>query len=150
MKSYVKREADEKESSKNKIASTSNMTSLLNLPEMVWKFGPPRLFWEGGYKGEGILQDIKPIITQGTHIPWFATTAMDRYYKEKGMSMIIRNFGEENENDSSIIDNDTEVTKAENVKQYGVYHKYVSIDKLREAMAGGDHVSELLLEDGTI
>jgi hypothetical protein len=139
-----------KKISKRKIASTSNMTSLLNLPEMMRKFGPPRNYWEGGYKGEGIFQDVKPIITQGTHMPWFATTAMDRYYKEKGMSMIIRNFDEENEEKSSSNDKDSEVTKNENFKRYGAYYKYASIEKLRDAVKGGEPISGLLLEDGTI
>ena len=42
--------------------SRSNLLSLLNLPEQMRFFGPLRLYWEGGWKGEGIIQEIKEII----------------------------------------------------------------------------------------
>ena len=45
--------------------SRSNYLSLLNLPEQMRFFGPLRLYWEGGWKGEGIIQEIKEIIRDG-------------------------------------------------------------------------------------
>ena len=45
--------------------SKSNYMSLLNLPKQMKKFGPLRLYWEGGWKGEGIIQEIKCLIRDG-------------------------------------------------------------------------------------
>ena len=42
--------------------SKSNYLSLLNLPEQMKEFGPLRLYWEGGWKGEGIIQELKSLI----------------------------------------------------------------------------------------
>lgn len=76
---------------KRKINSTSNLTSLLNLPQFMKEFGPPRLYWEGGFKGEGILRSVKPVVTQGTHMSWFATAAMQKFYYDKSMHMLLEN-----------------------------------------------------------
>ena len=45
--------------------SKSNFMSLLNLPKQMKQFGPLRLYWEGGWKGEGIIQEIKCLIRDG-------------------------------------------------------------------------------------
>ena len=45
-----------------KMDNTSNLHGLLNLPEQIKKFGPLRMYWEGGYKGEGILRSLKPLM----------------------------------------------------------------------------------------
>ena len=45
--------------------------------------GPLRLHWEGGCKGEGILQCIKPLVTQGAHKPTFAKNLMMKCHKDR-------------------------------------------------------------------
>lgn len=40
----------------------SNCLSFLNLPDQMRMFGPLRLYWESGWKGEGIIKKIKEII----------------------------------------------------------------------------------------
>jgi hypothetical protein len=84
---------------KRKINSTSNLTSLLNIPDFMREYGPPRLYWEGGYKGEGILRRVKPVVTQGTHMPWFATAALQRYYNEKSLGSLLLSTNEGVESD---------------------------------------------------
>lgn len=74
---------------KRKINKTSNLTSLLNIPDFMKKYGPPRLYWEGGFKGEGLLRTIKPIVTQGTHMAWFGTSLLNRFYKDKSLSLLV-------------------------------------------------------------
>ena len=68
---------------KSMFETTANLTGLLNLPDYMRDFGPLRLYWEGGYMGEGIIKYIKPCITQGTYRSTFSANAMRRYYKEK-------------------------------------------------------------------
>lgn len=74
---------------KRKINTTSNLTSLLNIPDFMREYGPCRLYWEGGYKGEGILRRVKPVVTQGTHMAWFATAALQRIYTDKSMELLL-------------------------------------------------------------
>lgn len=38
---------------KRKVNTTSNLTSLLNIPDFMRQYGPLRLYWEGEYKGGG-------------------------------------------------------------------------------------------------
>jgi hypothetical protein len=63
------------------------------------EYGPARMYWEGGFKGEGILRNVKPVVTQGTHMSWFATSALQRYYSEKSMGLLLlsQNDGDTNE-----------------------------------------------------
>ena len=42
-----------------------NLQSLLNLPEQAEMLGPVRNIWEGGKRGEGFLQTVKPIVQSG-------------------------------------------------------------------------------------
>ena len=62
------------ESSVPRWISTYNWICLMNLPEMVRMFGPIRLLWEGGWKGEGFVRLIKPLITNGFHKNWQSVT----------------------------------------------------------------------------
>ena len=48
----------------------SNFLSLLNLPEQMKIFGPLRLYWEGGWKGEGIIKELKEVIRDGLKKNW--------------------------------------------------------------------------------
>ena len=48
-----------KKTPKMKIKSTSNLTSMLNLPAIMILYGPLRLLWEGGYKGEATMTNAK-------------------------------------------------------------------------------------------
>ena len=48
----------------------SNYMSLLNLPEQMKLFGPLIEFWEGGIRGEGIIQELKHLIRDGLKKNW--------------------------------------------------------------------------------
>ena len=52
------------EAKKLKVETTSNLSGLLNLKSYMEDYGPLRLYWEGGYKGEGLLRYLKPMIRQ--------------------------------------------------------------------------------------
>ena len=67
---------------KNMFETTANLNGLLNLHDFMREYGPLRLYWEGGYIGEGIIQSIKPCITQGVYKSSFATNALKKFYKE--------------------------------------------------------------------
>ena len=63
--------------------TTPNLSGLLNIPDFMRDYGPLRLYWEGGFVGEGIIKYVKPCITQGTYRTTFAANALKRFYKEK-------------------------------------------------------------------
>ena len=52
--------------------STYSMLNLLNLPDIMKRFGPLRNFWEGTTMGEGILKIVKGLYTY-MHPTWFIT-----------------------------------------------------------------------------
>ena len=61
------REALEK---KPKWASSYNFLCLLNLPEVMYNYGPLRNLWEGGHQGEGILRFVKSELNMGLRKGW--------------------------------------------------------------------------------
>ena len=67
---------------KSMFETTANLTGLLNLPDYMRRYGPLRLYWEGGFMGEGIIKYIKPCMPQGTYKPTFALNAVKKIYKE--------------------------------------------------------------------
>lgn len=117
---------------KRKINSTSNLTSLLNIPTFMKEFGPPRLYWEGGYKGEGILRSVKPVVTQGTHMSWFATAALQKYYNNKSMTMLLRN-------DNNDITHETSKVVAANDRKIFTYKQ--GIDEITDDISHGRAIS---------
>ena len=87
-----------KKKKKPLIQTTANLSCLLNLPAVMREYGPLRNYWEGSYRGEGILRVVKPIITQGTHMPWFAVTALQRFYNDRSMDLLLQQEGGKNLN----------------------------------------------------
>ena len=54
------------------------------------KYGPLRLYWEGSFKGEGLLQYVKPMVKQGTHKSTFAKNTLTSYYKYRFFQTVLR------------------------------------------------------------
>ena len=50
-------------------------------------YGPLRLYWEGGYRGEGIIQDIKGIINHGLTSGWQRNT-LKKFYNNRALSFL--------------------------------------------------------------
>ena len=42
--------------------TSSNCINLLNLPDILEKFGPMRYLWEGSMQGEGIIKHLRPFV----------------------------------------------------------------------------------------
>ena len=61
-----------KPNKKLKVETTSNFSGLLNISSYMRDYGPLRLYWEGGFRGEGLLKYIKPMVKQGSHKTTFA------------------------------------------------------------------------------
>ena len=59
---------------KNKIETTPNLHGLFNIGKLMEEYGPLRLYWEGGYKGEALIQSIKPMIKNGVQKKHFKKT----------------------------------------------------------------------------
>jgi hypothetical protein len=70
---------------------SSNFVALLNLPKAMERFGPPRELWEGGPRGEGILRELKPLIT-GLRGNW-AANALRRFYQNRAFEDILSQLG---------------------------------------------------------
>ena len=77
--------------------SKSNFLSLLNLPKQMRLYGPMRRYWEGGYRGEGLIQDLKPLIKNGLCLNWQVNT-LKKFYNLRALSF----FDEETKNGTKI------------------------------------------------
>ena len=110
--------------------SRSNYLSLLNLPEQMRFFGPLRLYWEGGWKGEGIIQEIKEIIRDGLKINW-ASNTMKRAYNGRAFDYLMK------ENKLNL----------ESTNYMRHYKTYVSIDNLNSEMQQHQAISVIILKD---
>lgn len=121
---------------KRKINTTSNLTTLLNIPGFMQQYGPPRLYWEGGYKGEGVLRLVKPVVTQGTHMTWFATAALQRYFNEKSMRLLLHNNDE--------ISPSTKQLAIDNYSDRKLFTYRFGIQQIRSDITAGNPVSGAL------
>ena len=63
----------------------SNYMSLLNLPKQMNLFGPLRRYWEGSYRGEALVQELKPLIKTSLTTNWQERT-MNRYYNQRSFN----------------------------------------------------------------
>ena len=72
--------------SKDSWTTKPNMLGLFNLVNTMPDLGPPRALWEGGRKGEGLIQDIKPHI-HGLRNNWMYNT-MKRVAQDKSFNVI--------------------------------------------------------------
>ena len=135
-----------KKQKKRKIQTVTNLVSLLNLPNQMRTFGNLRDYWEGGYRGEGILRELKSYITQGTHQPWFAKCALRKYYQTKTMKMIVNGdfFDSESE-----VDNDSNETTETTICTSNFY-RYCTLEALAQSIAEGKPISGVMLDNGVV
>ena len=59
----------------------------MNIPRQIELYGLSRLYWEGGFRGEGIIQEIKRIINHGLVKNWEINT-MKRFYNNRGLKFL--------------------------------------------------------------
>jgi hypothetical protein len=133
---------DEDSNKKLKMESTSNLCGLRNLIQFMRDYGPLRLYWEGGFKGEGILRYVKPMITQGTYKKSFSENAIRRYYKDRFFQTML-NY--DIKNDST---GDT-TTKIRYTKFKTYKKKEIAEDSLTDGLYGGA-VSLVILKSGVV
>ena len=133
-----------KKQKKRKIQTVTNLVGLLNLPNQMRNFGNLRDYWEGSYRGEGILRELKSYITQGTHQPWFAKCALRKYYQSKTMKMIV-----EGDFFDSEEDNDKDAT-SENTISYSNFYRYCTVEALTQNIAEGKPISGIMLNNDVV
>ena len=108
----------------------SNYLSLLNLPDQMRLYGPLRLYWEGGWKGEGIIQEIKEIIRDGLKKNW-AMNTLKRAYNGRAFDFLLKESKLEFENYN-------------NIRHYKTYS---SIQELNNEMQQHNAISVIILKD---
>jgi hypothetical protein len=124
------------ESTKLKIKTTSNLSGLLNITTYMRDYGPLRNYWEGGYKGEGLLRYIKPLANQGTHKPYYAKQLIHKYYKDRFLQYILNlDLAEEEETEDDI------------PERYTEFRTYNNNDLIQTSISKGDAVSVIIRKD---
>ena len=125
---------------KHKIETTSNLAGLLNITTFMKEVGPLRLYWEGGYKGEGLLRYIKPLVKQGIHKPTFAKNLFNKYYSDRFLQLVLGLDIQYNEDDTETVP----------MERYTKLRTYLSIQRIREDIENGEAVSAIIKKDGTL
>jgi hypothetical protein len=64
-----------------------NFPCLLNLVEIIRRFGPLRNVWEGGYQGEGYLRKTKRTLSNGLRKNW-QVNSMERMLESTALDVI--------------------------------------------------------------
>lgn len=80
---------DDGEYKESKMDNTSNLHGLLNLTSQIKSYGSIRMYWDGGYKSEGILRGLKSQMIHGTYSKNFGKHALTRHYNERFFSNIL-------------------------------------------------------------
>ena len=76
-------------------------------------YGPLRLYWEGGYCGEGIIQDLKGILNHGLSIGWQKNT-LKKFYNNRVLMLL------KEECDSNMNHKGNQHDTNRNYKRYGI------------------------------
>ena len=128
-----------KQQENRKIQTVSNFVGMLNLPKQMREYGNLRDYWEGSYRGERILQQLKPLVSQGTYHPWFASSVLKRFYERKTMSLLMA-------------DNNNQETEDTDEKgnNYTMYYRYERQNTVEQLLHDGMPLSGVILNDGKI
>lgn len=73
----------------NFIFTCYNLASLIDLPDMMMKYGPLRQIWEGNIRGEGFLRFAKPLMGQGFRSPQWHYNLMRKLLLTKAFDNIL-------------------------------------------------------------
>lgn len=127
-----------------KVESTGNLIYLLRIPQMMRKFGPLRVFWEGSIRGEGIFRYLKPLVRRGVHNPGVPQALLAKYYSDFSLSWILDKSYKEDfdvpdgEDDEDMDDNNLFMTLS---KRYTKVHTFRSLWHLQNRLEKGMAVS---------
>jgi hypothetical protein len=84
--------------------SQFNHTCLLNIPDQIDELGPIRNRWEGGYRGEGFLRIVKPVVR--TQQKTWTQNLLLNIVKQKTLLQLKKNNPVENIPEDTSIDNE--------------------------------------------
>jgi hypothetical protein len=133
-----------KDGKRTKLETTANLNSLLDLPEVMRRFGPLRMYWEGNWMGEGLLRVMKPLMTQGTHTPTFAAGVLSRFYQMRAV-LLLQHHKASPTNDSSEDDNDGQDDFLSEYERYYMNRRYTDLEEVSSLLRDQKPVSCLKL-----
>ena len=125
------------------IVSSPNFLSLLNLPAVIRKYGPVRLYWEGGGMGEGILKEVKACYS-GCYENWPLLT-MTKFYQSRSLQTILAALRDEQDEGTS--DACSQRIALPTVYDERSFRTLCSLKKAQELLATGRFVTGLVLDD---
>ena len=119
-----------------------NFASLLNVVDVMRRFGPLPAFWEGKNQGEGYIQVVKPHLKMGLRKGWQASV-LGNILRRKAYSLMLQ---EQEECGSS----DDEEEEDEGLVDRGAYYLYSDRFAAASALAAHTPMAGVQLKDGTI
>jgi hypothetical protein len=134
--------------------SKMNFVSLLNLPDVLRRYGSLRALWEGDRKGEGGLPKVKAKVKGGTKGNW-AATAATAILCDTALERVIKAAANSVKTDSmdpsiqQLVDGARLITGEGAHSKYKNYVSYADVRTATAAMLSGEPVSLVLLESGS-
>ena len=111
---------------KSKLESSYSYLAVLEIVTIMSKYGCVRNVWEGSYQGEGILKELKPIISD-LRMNWHVN-AGERHHKKKSLKRILETYVEKDTSFYQSINvckyenQETVIEMFENRKSLSVFH----------------------------
>ena len=102
---------------------------LMNIPMVLKKYGSLRNLWEGGYRGEGIIKRVKPIVHQFT-THWHVRL-MENFYQNRSIELIINELEQTNKSIFSM----------------NMYYIYKSMEELNSAILTKRRPISVIIDD---
>ena len=135
------------EGSKPTWVTSYNFVCLLNLPQVITKYGPIRNYWEGGGMGEKIIQSIKPH-WRGHRKNW-QINLLSKMLTNMAITRVAATGNEQHIDSDSDDDNDND---ADEDKQMTVreYHLYKDEKDIKEDFMKMSPLSVVLLSDDSM
>ncbi len=130
-----------------------NFLSLLNLKEDISQLGPLRSLWEGGFRGEKYISEVKPLINTGLTKDW-SERLMKRLWLEKAVEEVESVL--QNNNDDMISNNDPKSGKIptginepdENKGSTKLYCRYDGLASIGYTIGKKEPLSVVLAKSG--
>jgi hypothetical protein len=118
--------------------SSFNCLCLLNLPDIVRRYGPIRNIWEGSWAGEGFLRFAKPAVIHGLRKYWERST-INSLMRRKGMQVLVgAMMRDEALNPDG--DSDEEEAAGEPKQEPGLFKCYKGVGVVDEQLRRGNKV----------
>ena len=127
-----------------------NFLCSLNIPDMMSQYGPLRNLWEGGFRGEGFIRIVKPLVANGLRKSW-AKSLMTRILKLMAFYRLKNPLGNSGDvDDLEELFDDIELEARDPIREDKNWHPYKSVTEISTKFQDGKPLSCVMYEGSTV